>query len=99
MAGEINNKLRITIHVYDTDMTVTVPRSEEESCRKAAKRISDVLNRYFAQFKGRKSDKEIYYMAMLEIALLFEKESSRNDVMPFNDILSKLTSEIEDAMK
>ena len=99
MAGEIENKQRINIHVYDTDMSVGVSRSDEEACRKAAKRISDMLNGYFAKLKGRKSDKEIYYMALLEIALLYEKEVKRNDVVPFNDILSKLTSEIEDALK
>ena len=37
-------------------------------------------------------------MAMLDIALHYEKESSRNDTAPFVDILNHLTSEIEEAL-
>lgn len=99
MAGEIGDKLRITIHVYDTDISVNVPRNEEALYRKGAKLISDVINLYAAKFKGVKADKELLYMALIDIALRYEKEAVRNDVMPFNDILSKLTSEIEEAMK
>ena len=38
-------------------------------------------------------------MAMLDIALHYEKETSRNDTEPFMDILTHLTSEIEEALK
>lgn len=99
MAGETGNKLRITIHVYDTDLSVNVPRDEEEYYRKGAKLITDVVNSYASHFKGIKSDKELLYMALIDIALRYEKEVARNDVEPLNDILTKLTSEIEDAMK
>lgn len=99
MAGETGNKLRINIHVYDTDLSVNVPREEEELYRKGAKLITDVVNSYASHFKGVKGDKELLYMALIDIALRYEKEAARNDVMPFNDILSKLTSEIEEAMK
>lgn len=37
-------------------------------------------------------------MALIDIALNYERELSRNDTAPFNDILGKLTSEIEDAL-
>lgn len=99
MAGDTGNKLRINIHVYDTDLSVNVPRDEEEYYRKSAKLITDVVNNYSSHFKGKKSEKEILYMALIDIALRYEKELGRNDVTPFNDILSKLTAEIEEAMK
>ncbi len=99
MAGDTGNKLRITIHVYDTDLSVNVPRDEEEYYRKSGKLITDVVNSYASRFKGVKADKELLYMALIDIALRYVKEAGRNDVMPFNDILSKLTSEIEEAMK
>ncbi len=92
-------KLHIRLHVYDTDMPVTVPREDEELYRRCAKLITDIVNSYSAVFKGRKSDKEILYMALIDIALRYEKESRRHDAMPFNDILEKLTSEIEEALK
>ena len=38
-------------------------------------------------------------MAMLDIALHYKKEGARNDTAPFNEILGKLTSEIEEALK
>jgi cell division protein ZapA len=57
------------------------------------------VNTYASVFKGRKSDKELLYMALIDIALRYEKESARNDTAPFSDILGKLTSEIEEVLK
>ena len=37
-------------------------------------------------------------MAMLDIAIDLEFEKSTNDTKPYNDILTKITSEIEDAL-
>ena len=98
MAGE-NNKLHIKLHVYDTDISVNVLRDDEAYYRRAAKLITDTVNTYAAVFKGRKTDKELLYMALIDIALRFEKESGRNDTAPYSDILGKLTSEIEEALK
>lgn len=92
-------KRRITIHLYDTDLSVNVPLSEEEYYRKGAKLITDVMNSYATHFKGVKSDKEIMYMSLIDIALRYEKEKVRTDTKPLNEILSKLTSEIEEVMK
>ena len=44
-------------------------------------------------------EKELLYMALIEIALRYEMQLKRNDTEPFRDILNKLTSEIEDAIK
>ena len=92
-----DDKLRIRLHVYNTELTVNVPREDEEYYRSAAKLITDTINTYSTLFKGKKED--IIYMAMLDIALRYKKEGVRNDTAPFNDILGKLTSEIEDALK
>ena len=37
-------------------------------------------------------------MAMLDIAISLELEKDRNDTGPYNDILTKITAEIEDAL-
>lgn len=95
--AEENNKLHIKLHVYDTDISVNVLRDDEAYYRRAAKLITDTVNTYAAVFKGRKTDKELLYMALIDIALRFEKESGRNDTAPYSDILGKLTSEIEEA--
>ena len=97
--AEDNNKLNIRLHLYDTEMAVKVYREEEEVYRNAATMINDTVNTYAKILKGKRGDKEILYAAMLDIALRYEKESKRNDTTPYSDILSKLTSEIEEALK
>ena len=95
----MEDKLQIRLHVYDTDLTVRIPREDEEYYRKSAKLIDEIVNSYAKIFKGRKSDKEILYMALIDIALRYEKEVGRNDTEPYDDLLKKLTAEIEDALK
>ena len=97
--AEEKKKLQIRLHLYDTEMAVNVNRDEEELYRKAGKLITDTVNTYSNILKGRKSEKDILYAAMLDIALRFEKTDSRNDTTPFEDILGKLTHEIEEALK
>ncbi len=97
-ADQMEDKLQIRLHVYDTDLTVRIPREDEEYYRKSAKLIDEIVNSYAKIFKGRKSDKEILYMALIDVALRFEKESDKNDTQPYNDILDKLTAEIEDTL-
>lgn len=98
--AEVNqeNKQRITLHIYDMDINTSVPAEQEEYYREAAALINERANAYFGFWKGRKPDREILYYAMIDIALRFVQESKRNDVDPYNDILDKLTSEIEDVL-
>ena len=91
--AEENKTLKITVHLYDTDMSVRISPQEEEAYRKAAKLIVDTMNTYVPILK------DIMYAAMLAIALRYEQEAMRNDTIPFTDILGKLTSEIEEALK
>lgn len=99
MVDQTQDKLQIRLHVYDTDLSVRIPREDEEYYRKSAKLIDDIVNSYTKIYKGRKSDKEILYMALLDVALRYEKEEGKNDTQPYNEILEKLTAEIEDALK
>ena len=99
MVDQTQDKLQIRLHVYDTDLSVRIPREHEEYDHKSAKLIDDIVNSYTKIYKGRKSDKEILYMALLDVALRYEKEEGKNDTQPYNEILEKLTAEIEDALK
>ena len=99
MVDQTQDKLQIRLHVYDTDLSVRIPREDEEYYRKSAKLIDDIVNSYTKIYKGRKSDKEILYMALLDVALRYEKEEGKNDTQPYNEILENLTAEIEDALK
>lgn len=96
---QTNKKNFILGYIYDTDIPVNVNREDEAMYRAAAKLISDRINAYAQFFNGRKSDKEIHYMALIDIALMYEREHFRNDTVPFVKTLGKLTAEIEDTMK
>lgn len=86
------DKLHITLHVYDTEMSVNVPRDEEIFYRRAAKEITDTINTYASIFNGRKTEKELMYMALIDIALRYEKG------MNVEDILKSLTKEVEEVL-
>lgn len=92
-------KRNIRLHIYDTDINVKVPQEDEPLYRKDAELINKLLNDYFASYKGMKSDKEITYFAMIDLGLRLQRELERNDTKPYDDILSQLTSEIEQELK
>ena len=86
-----NEKLHIRLHVYDEEIEVTVNRAEEEFYRRAAKLITNRYNAYSQAYKGKKGEHTI--------ALMLERERGKNDTAPYDGILAKLTSEIEEALK
>lgn len=94
-----NDKLHIRLHVYDTYIPVTVRPEDEAYCRNAAKLITDKVNSLMDVYGTSRSEKEIIRMAMLDIAIDLEFEKSNNDTKPYDDILTKITSEIEDALE
>ena len=92
-------KLHIRLHVYDEEVEVTINREDEVFYRAAAKLITDRYNRYAQAYKGRKGDHTISLMTLIDIALMYEREKGHNDTAPYDAILSKLTSEIDEALK
>ena len=99
MAEGYTEKQHIRLHVYDEEIDVTINRDDEPVYRAAAKLITDRYNAYAQAYKGRKSDHIIALMTLIDVALMFEREHGKNDTSPYNDILGKLTSEIEEALK
>lgn len=93
--AEEKDKLHIRLHVYDMDIPVNVLLEEEPFYRNAAKLITDTVNVYSSRYKHMKSEKEILYMAMIDIALSLQMEKTHNDTEPYNDILTKITDEVE----
>ena len=93
-----NDKLHIRLHVYDTELPVTVRPEDEPYCRNAAKLITEKVNSLMEIYRTSRSEKEIIRMAMLDIASDWEFERATNDTKPYEDILTKITSEIEDAL-
>ena len=100
MAEENKEKLNIRLHVYDEEIAMVLHnRADDEYYRAAAKLISDRYGAYAQAYKGRKSDHTIALMTLIEIALRYEKEMIKNDTSPYDNVLSQLTSEIEEVLK
>ena len=91
-------KLHIRLHVYDAEIEVTINREDEEYYRAAAKLITDRYNAYSQAYRGRKSEHIIALMTLVDVALLYQKERAHNDTSPYDDILKRLTAEIEGAL-
>ena len=95
MAEQNKDKLHIRLHVYDEEIEVVINREDEEYYRSAAKLITERYNGYAQRFKGRKTDHTIALMTLVDIALTYQKERASNDTLPYDNVLARLTSEIE----
>jgi cell division protein ZapA len=98
MAEHNRDRLHIKLHVYDEEIEVVINREDEEFYRNAAKLITDRYNAYAQAYKGRKTEHIISLMTLVDIALLYEKERSHNDTAPYDNVLARLTKEIEEAL-
>jgi cell division protein ZapA len=96
--AEQKDRLHIRLHVYDEDIEVIINRDDEEFYRSAAKLITERYNAYAQAYKGRKSDHTIALMTLIDIALVCQKERSHNDTSPYDNVLAKLTAEIEEVL-
>ena len=92
-------KFGINLHVYNEDFSVSINREDEVYYRAAAKLITERYNIYAGKFTGQISDHRIALMTLLDIATMYQRERAKNDTEPYDNILSRLTSEIEEALK
>ena len=99
MAEQNQDKLHIRLHVYDAEIEVVVKRDEEEYYRAAAKLITERYNADAQAYKGRKSDHTIALMTLIDVALMYQKEHALNDTSPYNNVLARLTTEMEEALR
>ena len=98
MAEQDQNRLHIRLHVYDEEIEVVIDREDEEYYRSAAKLITERYNAYANRFKERKTDHTIALMTLIDIALSRQKERAKNDTDVYDNVLAKLTAEIENAL-
>ena len=98
MAEQIKDKLHIRLHVYDEEIEVVVKRDDEEYYCAAAKLITERYNAYSQAYKGRKSDHTIALMTLVDVALMYQKERAHNDTSPYDNVLARLTAEMEEVL-
>ena len=94
-----NDKIYIKLHLYNTELALTIKKEQEEYYRSAAKLIIEKVNSYSKLYTGKRSEKDILFMSMLDIAFHYKIEEARNNTEPFIVIFDKLTSEIEETIK
>jgi cell division protein ZapA len=98
MAEARQEKQHISLLVYDEKIDVYVKPDEEEYYRRARDLVTNTYNKYAQVFKGRRSDHTIALLTLVDVGLKYIKESEKNNTAPYDDVLDKLTSEIEDAL-
>ena len=98
MPEQKKDRLHIRLHVYDEEIEVVINREDEEYYRSAAKLITERYNAYAQAYKGRKSDHTVALMTLIDITLMYQKERANNDTSPYDNVLAKLTSEIEESL-
>ncbi len=98
MAEQKKDRLHIKLHVYDEEISVVINREDEEYYRSAAKLITERYNAYAGVFKGHKTDHTVALMTLIDIALMYEKQRANNDTSPYDNVLARLTSEIEEVL-
>lgn len=95
---EVSEKIHIKLRVNNKEYPLTVDRNKEEIYRIAERRINERLNLYKQKFDGLD---EVFYMSMtmLDLTVRLAEIEKRNDTKPYDDMLSTLTAEIEEALK
>ena len=99
MAEQNKDRLHIRLHVYDEEIEVVINRDDEEYYRLAAKLITERYNAYAQAYKGRKSEHTIALMSLIDIALMYQKERANNDTLPYDNVLTRLTKEMEEVLQ
>ena len=98
MEEQKTEQRRINLRVYDRDMAVNVNVEDEIYYREAAKLITETINSYANAYQNKKSKEDLLYMTLLDIALRYEQDTQRSDKQSFEQMLNKLTSQIEESL-
>ena len=94
-----NEKFTIRLNLRSESIPVNIFREEEALYRMAANLINERYNVYAEKYTGHMSDRRIAMMTLLDIALSYQRELTKNDTGPYDSTLARLTSEIENALK
>jgi len=98
--AEVNKgKQHISLNICDEKIDIYVKTDEEAYYRDAEKLARATYGKYAELFRGRRSERFIAATALLEMGVKFQMEHAIKDTDSYNDFLSRLTSEIDEALK
>lgn len=97
MIEGISEKLGIKLEIGRQQINVNIPREMEEAYRRAGKQINQKLNLYATMYP-QKEYEQLLCMVLIDIALSYQLSENKNDVEPYKDAMTKLTTEIEEML-
>ena len=98
--AEVNKgKQHISLNICDEKIDIYVKTDEEAYYRDAEKLARATYGKYAELFRGRRSERFSAATALLEMGVKFQMEHAIKDTDSYNDFLSRLTSEIDEALK
>lgn len=93
-----DDKIKINLQIADQNYPLWIERAEEESVRKAAKRVNMRLNKYRERFPSVGSER-----LLVMVAYDFSRESleleDRNDTMPYTEKVKELSEELKNYLR
>lgn len=91
----MNDKIKINLHIADSNFPITIKRDKEELMRKAAKDVNDMLNNYRHKFKS-VSNERLLAMVAYHFSLNSLELIGRNDTEPYTAKIEEMTKMLED---
>lgn len=95
--SSVNDKLSIQLMIGKRMHPITIRRDKEEIFRKAAKNINERLGRYQESYPNL-SYESCVSITLLDFAVEALQAQSNNDTKPYDEAVSALTREIEEAL-
>lgn len=95
--SSVNDKLSIQLMIGKQMHPITIRRDKEEIFRKAAKNINERLGRYQESYPNL-SYESCVPITLLDFAVEALQAQSNNDTKPYDEAVSALTREIEEAL-
>ena len=92
----MDDKIRINLQMADTTLPLTIRREEEETVRKAAKQVDNLLNAYRDRYKSSITERTALVMVAYQLALSNLQKEARNDTEPYTTKIKELTNLLEE---
>ena len=99
MAEANKGKQHISLNICDEKLDIYVKADEESFYRDAEKLARGTYGKYAELFRGRRSERFIAATALLEIGVKYQMEHASKSTDSYNDLLERLTSDIDEVLK
>ena len=99
MAEVKKEKQHISLNICDERIDIYVQPDAEGYYRDAEKLVQTTYGKFAEMFRGRKSERFISATALLEMAVKYQMEHASKEIDSYNNLLQRLTSDIDEVLK